>query len=104
MINNVAMIGMEPLLIVLLVVLVLFGGKKIPELMRGVGQGVGELQKGLDEGRAHLTASLREESTPAPITTSSSTPAPTPVATPVETKPAEDHEKFHSGSGNTTAS
>ena len=48
----VAMIGFEPLLIILVIVVVLFGGKKIPELMRGVGQGVGELQKGLDEGKS----------------------------------------------------
>ena len=34
--------------------LVLFGGKKIPELMRGLGQGVGELKKGLEEGKQTL--------------------------------------------------
>ncbi|MEA2554053.1 MAG: sec-independent protein translocase protein TatA [Fimbriimonadaceae bacterium] len=39
------------LLIVLIIVLLLFGGKKIPELMRGIGQGVGELKKGINEGR-----------------------------------------------------
>ena len=37
--------------IVLAIVLILFGGKKIPELLRGVGKGVGELQKGLEEGK-----------------------------------------------------
>lgn len=37
--------------VILVVILVLFGGKKIPELLRGVGKGVGELQKGLEEGR-----------------------------------------------------
>ena len=51
MLNNLAMIGMEPLLIVLLIVLVLFGGSKIPELMRGVGQGVSEFKKGVDESK-----------------------------------------------------
>ncbi len=66
MFNDVAMIGMEPMLIIFILVLVLFGGKKIPELMRGVGRGVGELQKGLDEGKSHLAASLREEPTPTP--------------------------------------
>jgi sec-independent protein translocase protein TatA len=33
------------------VILLLFGGAKIPQLMRGLGQGVGELKKGLDEGK-----------------------------------------------------
>ena len=38
-------------LVVLLIVIVLFGGTKIPQLMRGMGQGVGEFKKGLREGR-----------------------------------------------------
>jgi len=41
--------------IVLAIVLILFGGKKIPELLRGVGKGVGELQKGLEEGKRPAT-------------------------------------------------
>lgn len=53
--------GVEQWLIILVIVLVLFGGKKIPELLRGVGRGVGELQKGLDEGKRSLQESLREE-------------------------------------------
>jgi sec-independent protein translocase protein TatA len=51
MIHSLAFLQGQELWIVLIVVLVLFGGKKIPELMRGVGKGVGELQKGLEEGR-----------------------------------------------------
>ena len=35
----------KEILLVLLVVLVLFGGKKIPELMRGLGQGMKEFKK-----------------------------------------------------------
>ncbi len=55
-----ALVGTQELMIVLVVVLVLFGGKKIPELLRGVGRGVGELQKGLDEGRRQIHQSMRE--------------------------------------------
>jgi sec-independent protein translocase protein TatA len=47
--------------IILLVILVLFGGKKIPELMRGVGKGVGELHKGLEEGRRAMEKTAEEE-------------------------------------------
>lgn len=54
-------LGWNELLIVLVIVLVLFGGKKIPELLRGVGRGVGELQKGLDEGKKTFERSLHEE-------------------------------------------
>ncbi len=42
--------GMEILLIVLLVLL-LFGGRKIPELMRGIGKGVKSFRDGM-EGKA----------------------------------------------------
>lgn len=52
----------QELWIVLLVILVLFGGKKIPELMRGVGKGVGELQKGLEEGKRSVDYPAKSES------------------------------------------
>ena len=39
------------LIILLVIVVLLFGGTKIPQLMRGVGQGVGEFKKGLNEGK-----------------------------------------------------
>ncbi len=41
--------GME-LIIIALVVLLLFGATKIPQLMRGMGQGSGEFKKGLKDG------------------------------------------------------
>jgi sec-independent protein translocase protein TatA len=64
-------LGWQEFLIVLVIVLVLFGGKKIPELLRGVGRGVGELQKGLDEGKRTFERSMREEESAAPLTASS---------------------------------
>ena len=42
--------GAMEMLIILFVVLLLFGGKKIPELFRGLGKGLGEFKKGLQEG------------------------------------------------------
>jgi sec-independent protein translocase protein TatA len=59
------------LLIVAIVILVLFGGRKIPELMRGLGEGV----RGFKEGMSGAQAS--------------STAPPPPAAAPVD-KPAED--------------
>ena len=58
-------------LVILVVVLILFGGRKIPELMRGLGEGV----RGFREGMSGT-----HPQTPAP-------PAQTPAAT---DKPAED--------------
>lgn len=43
-------IGMSELLVILVIVLLLFGGKKIPEMMKGLGQGVSEFKKGMREG------------------------------------------------------
>ena len=36
--------------LIVLVILLLFGGKKIPELMRGLGKGMSEFKKGKEEG------------------------------------------------------
>jgi len=36
-------------LLIALVVLLLFGGKKIPELMKGLGKGMSEFKKGKEE-------------------------------------------------------
>ena len=43
------MIGPWQIVLVVVIVLLLFGGKKIPELMRGIGKGARELKKGLNE-------------------------------------------------------
>lgn len=41
------MIGTPELIVIILVVLLLFGGKKIPELMRGMGKGVKSFKEGM---------------------------------------------------------
>jgi sec-independent protein translocase protein TatA len=38
------MLGGQELIIIALILLLLFGGKKIPELMRGIGKGVKEFK------------------------------------------------------------
>ena len=38
-------IGFSEILLILLVVILLFGGRKIPELMKGIGQGMKEFKK-----------------------------------------------------------
>lgn len=40
-------LGGSELLVIMLVVLLLFGGKKIPELMRGLGKGVRSFKDGM---------------------------------------------------------
>lgn len=41
-------IGGQEIIVILLIVLVLFGGKKIPELMKGLGKGVKEYKKAMN--------------------------------------------------------
>lgn len=41
-------LGTQEIQIILLVVLLLFGGKKIPELMKGMGKGVKNFKEGLN--------------------------------------------------------
>jgi len=43
------MLGMQELLVIFLVVLLLFGAKRIPEVMRSFGSGINEFKKGLRE-------------------------------------------------------
>jgi sec-independent protein translocase protein TatA len=38
-------LGMTEIILILLVVVLLFGGRKIPELMKGIGQGMKEFKK-----------------------------------------------------------
>lgn len=44
------MIGTTEILIILGVAILLFGGKKIPEIMRGLGQGIKSYKDGMKEG------------------------------------------------------
>ena len=42
-------IGTWELVLIILVIVLIFGGKKIPELMKGVGKGVKSFKQGLNE-------------------------------------------------------
>ena len=49
--TSFSMIGQMEILMIIGAVLVLFGGAKIPQLMRGLGRGMGEFQAGIHEGK-----------------------------------------------------
>jgi sec-independent protein translocase protein TatA len=42
-------LGVTEIIIIALIVLLLFGGKKIPELMKGLGKGVKRFKEGINE-------------------------------------------------------
>lgn len=52
---QLAMIGGQEIIVILLIVLIFFGGKKIPELMRGLGKGVKEYKKAINNFEDQLS-------------------------------------------------
>lgn len=49
-------IGAGEIIIVALVILLLFGGKKIPELMKGLGKGVRSFKEGINDIEKEINA------------------------------------------------
>lgn len=63
----IGMLGTNEIVIILVIVLLLFGGKKIPELMRGLGKGVREfndaktnVKKEIEESATDVKNSVKE--------------------------------------------
>lgn len=61
------MLGTNEIIIILVIVLLLFGGKKIPELMRGLGKGVREfndaktnVKKEIEDSASDVKNSVKE--------------------------------------------
>ena len=55
-------IGFQEILLVALIVLLFFGGKKIPELMKGLGKGVKSFKDGMKEESANDNEKKEQES------------------------------------------
>lgn len=57
-------LGTGEIVIIVFVVLLLFGGKKIPELMRGMGKGVRSFKDGMNEVEQELKKPLQDDDKP----------------------------------------
>lgn len=55
-------------ILIILVVLLLFGGKKIPELMRGVGRGIREFNDAKSNVKSEIEQGIREKDYQKPLT------------------------------------
>jgi sec-independent protein translocase protein TatA len=64
-------LGFNEIMVILIIVLLLFGGKKIPELMRGLGRGVREFQDAKNNVRKEMEESVAEKDRTTTKTTSS---------------------------------
>lgn len=54
-------LGMSEILLIVLVVLLFFGGKKIPELMKGLGKGVRSFKDGMNEIEKDINKNSADE-------------------------------------------
>lgn len=65
MLNMVLLfIGTTEIIVIGGIALLIFGGKKLPELMRGLGKGVKEFKDGMHEVKEEITGDKPEEETP----------------------------------------
>ena len=62
-------LGFQEILLIAVVVLVLFGGRKIPEFMKGLGRGVREFNDAKNNVRKELEEGLNEKDNQAPPST-----------------------------------
>ena len=51
----------QHLLLILFIILIFFGGKKIPELMRGLGKGIREFKDAKDNVKREIESNVHEE-------------------------------------------
>lgn len=54
-------IGMQEILVIALIILLLFGGKKIPEMMKGMGKGVKSFKDGMNGVEDEIEDKSKEE-------------------------------------------
>jgi sec-independent protein translocase protein TatA len=80
--------GAQEIILILVLVLVLFGAKRIPEIMRGFGEGIREFKSASQKAMDEINDATRvEPAKPAPRPAAAPSPAPaaaTPPPTPEE--------------------
>jgi len=54
-------LGTGEVILIALIVLLLFGGKKIPELMRGIGKGVKNFKDGLNDVENEIKSDINKD-------------------------------------------
>lgn len=56
-------LGVSEILLIVLVVLLFFGGKKIPEMMKGLGKGVRSFKEGMNEIEKDIKDDIKKDAT-----------------------------------------
>lgn len=73
-------IGFQEMLIILVVVLIFFGPKRLPDLAKSLGKGIAEFKKASDEVKRGIDEAVREEMSP-------------PASSPPDTPPGTEEPK-----------
>ena len=73
--NLLGVLGTQEIIIILVIVLLLFGGRKIPELMRGLGRGVREFNDAKNNVRQEIENNINEVKKEPTNTTNTTTPS-----------------------------
>ena len=63
----ISMPGGNEMILIFLVVLLMFGGKKIPELMKGLGKGIREFNNAKNSVQSDIEEGMREADKKEPI-------------------------------------
>lgn len=59
-------LGLQELIIILLIVIIIFGAKRIPEIMGGVGKGIKSFKKSMEETDSNQAAPPTTDTPPPP--------------------------------------
>jgi sec-independent protein translocase protein TatA len=68
--------GTSEIILIIVVILILFGGRKIPELMRGLGRGVREFNDAKSNVRREIEEGMNTDDRPVSTTTTTSATKP----------------------------
>ncbi len=79
---KIGSLGVLELLIILVVVLLIFGPRRLPEMAKGLGQSVREFRKGIKDMRKDIDEEVSETPKAAPVSAATAAPA-------AETNPPE---------------
>lgn len=85
-------IGLPELLIILVVVLLIFGPRRLPEMAKGIGQSVREFRKGLRDMKKDLDVDDDAPIGAAPVSTAVSAASAAPVNPPAPSQAATVNE------------
>ena len=94
-------LGMQELIIILVIALIIFGPRKLPELGRSLGKSIGEFKKASNELRNTIEDEIHAEETKS--ATQAAVSAPSAPAAPVTTAPPADATVSRSASTGTGA-